>query len=80
MSAAGVEQFRLGELAPRLVGAAQAPALLGAAREAPRGPGDADVLARAVGFAPEQRARAAPSIAGELRPAGETSPPPSTAL
>lgn len=51
MSAAGGEQFRLGELAPRLVGAAQAPALLDAAREALRGPGDADVLARAVGFA-----------------------------
>lgn len=28
----------------------------------------------------EQRARAALSIAGELRPAGETSPPPPTAL
>lgn len=46
-----MEASRLPELAPRLVGEPDAAALLGAAREVLRAEGDADVFARAVGFA-----------------------------
>ena len=50
MGTAGNEAFRLAELAPRLVGEGEAGALAEAARGVLSGPGDADVLARAVGF------------------------------
>jgi hypothetical protein len=50
MSAADAETFRLAQLAPRLVEEGDVGALLDSAREVLRGPGDADVLARAVGF------------------------------
>ena len=51
MSAADAGALRLAELAPRLVVQAETAALVGAAREVLRGEGDADVFARAVGFA-----------------------------
>ncbi|HEX8190290.1 MAG TPA: hypothetical protein VF586_18180 [Pyrinomonadaceae bacterium] len=51
MSGAGTQALRLAELAPRLVAEADADALLGAARETLAREGDADVFARAVGFA-----------------------------
>jgi hypothetical protein len=51
MSATDAEAFRLAELAPRLVAEGDEGALLDAAREVLQGEGDADVFARAIGFA-----------------------------
>jgi hypothetical protein len=51
MSDTDTEAFRLAELAPRLVGEEDAGALLDAARATLAHEGDADVYARAVGFA-----------------------------